>query len=78
MKIWIADFLFETTVKTKKVVKDVVVIRIPDSHIHKKSEFFDRAMGGFSITEMKTLARDKAGKLRVTINYTKIVGTTNE
>lgn len=74
MKIWIADFTFDTTVKIKKVVKDVVTIRIPKSHIHRHSEFFDRAIRDYSITELKTLAKDKRGRLIASVNYTKIIG----
>jgi hypothetical protein len=77
MKIWIADFSFETTLKTKKVISDVVTVRIPTSHIHRKSDFLDRALRSLSITELKLLAKNKQGRYIVTINYTKLIGKSN-
>lgn len=77
MQIWIADFSFELTSGLRKVVPDVVITRIPNSHIHRRQDIIDRATRGFSITELKTLQRDKKGAFKYTIKYIKKVGVTN-
>lgn len=80
MKIWLADFHFETTLGGKKplikVVHDVVVVRLPDSHIHRKSDYFDRATRSLFEGEKKLLAKDKLGRYKATIKYKKIIGQT--
>jgi len=76
MKIYIADFCFELTSGASKIVKDVVVTRIPNSHIHRKSDIIRRATIGFSAKELIMLVKDKYGRHKLSINYTKIVGQT--
>ena len=84
MDIWLANFKFETTLcsgkdKTPlcKVVEDVVTVRIPNAHIPRKSDFYDRALRSLFDGEKKLLAKDKFGKYKASITYLKIIGFTN-
>ena len=81
MKIWLANFNFETTLirgKDKlpliKKVSDVVTIRIPTAHINRKTDFYDRALRSLFEGEIKLLAKDKSGRYKANITYKKIIG----
>jgi len=82
MKIWLADYSFETTLGKKdnplfKKVVDVVTVRIPNSHINRKSDFYDRAIRSLFDGEIKLLAKDKFGRYKAKIEYKKIIGRSN-
>jgi len=81
MKIWLANFNFETTLGGKgkpliKKVSDVVVVRIPTAHINRKTDFYDRALRSLFDGEIKLLAKDKAGRYKATVTYLKVIGFT--
>ena len=78
MQIWLANFTFETNIKLNRTIKDIVVTRIPDSHIQRKSDVMFRAVKSLSVTELKTFIKDKKGKYKVTINWTKQVGQSQQ
>lgn len=82
MQIWRADFYFEILSKEVKknyyTVKDVVAIKIPSDHIHRKSDIVKRAVRGVSDKILVTLAKDVRGNYKVKINYKKQIGVTND
>lgn len=83
MQIWIADFAFEIVSSPKQekknyfTVKDVVAIRIPVDHIHKKTDIIARALRDVSGTIKSSLVKDKTGKYKVVVKYKKYMGETN-
>jgi len=82
MNIYIADFSFETTLGGKKplfkVVHDVVTTRIPDAHIPRKTDFYDRALRSLFDGEIKLLAKDKQGRYKASVTYKKIIGQSQQ
>ena len=78
MQIWLADITFETNIKLNRTIKDVVVTRLPNSHIHRKSDVLFRATRSLSVTELKTFVKDKSGRYKATINYTKHIGQSQQ
>lgn len=85
MKIWLANFSFETTLvrgKDKlpliKKVHDVVTTRIPDAHIPRKTDFYDKALRSLFDGEIKLLAKDKSGRYKASVHYTKIIGQSQQ
>lgn len=91
MQIWLADFSFELITTAKelkaakdaqrevkkeyKVVKDVVTIRIPQHHIHKKTDVVARALR--DVSDTSEMAKDGLGRWKVVVNYKKYLGNTN-
>lgn len=84
MQIWSADFAFEIVSPPKQetksyvTVKDVVAIRIPVDHIHKKTDIIARALRDVSNTIKGSLVKDKTGKYKVIVTYKRYLGQTNQ
>lgn len=81
MQIWAADFVFELTAKPKDKIKycitvfDVVALKVPQNHIHKKTNIVARAVQNISDTSL--LAKDNLGRYKVKVQYKKRLGYTN-
>ena len=76
MEIWIADYEFKTR-SGKKVIPDVVTLRMPQEHLFKQSDVAVRALRGIMTTDLQTFKRDRKGKFIINIVFKKRIGHTN-